>query len=188
MTLLLIGMAIWWGAHLLRGLAPAARASLDDRFGVKPAKGVIAVLLVLSVVLLVLGHQTSDFTPVYDPPTWTVHLNNLLMLIAVILFGASHSANNIKRVIRHPMLTSVKVWAFAHLIANGDLSSVLLFGGLLIWAVVQMIVINRREGPRERPGPAPIARDIKAVVIGTVVFIVITGLHFYVGGVWPFPR
>ena len=109
------------------------------------------------------------------------------MVLAVYLYAASGTKARIATKMRHPQLTAVKTWAVAHLLVNGDSASVVLFGGLLAWAVAEVIVINRASatGPR-RPGADPSA-EVKAIVGTVVVFAVIAGIHIWLG-YWPFPR
>ncbi len=172
--------------HSFPIFAPAQRAALHDRLGENPYKGVYSLLVLASLVLMVIGYRGADYVPVYAPPTWGLHLNNLLMVIAVALFGASHSKGNAKRFVRHPQLSAVTVWGVAHLLANGDLASVILFGGLAVWAVVAMIGTNRRDGPWVKPAPAPLKKDLILVAITIVLFVVIVVLHGWLGP-WPLP-
>ena len=110
------------------------------------------------------------------------------MLIAVFLVGAKDAKSGAKHYIRHPMLAGVKVWALAHLLVNGDLAAMILFGGMLLWAVVAMIGSNRRDGAWERPGKGDRAGLVRHVVITVVVFVVIVAIHGPLLGVSPFPR
>ena len=107
----------------------------------------------------------------------------LLILVAFILFGASNYPTRIKQLIRHPQLTGVIVWAFAHLLLNGDSRSVLLFGSLGAWAVLEIIFINKREGEWVKQPPPGWAREIRGLVISLVVFVVVVMLHPYMTGV-----
>jgi uncharacterized membrane protein len=185
MALLLAGIALWWAAHLFRRLAPAARAGLQTRMG-NAAKGAVALALVVSLVLMVIGYRGSDFIPVYDPPAWTRHLNNLLMLLAVALFGLGNSKSRLRGRLRHPMLLGVVTWSVAHLAVNGDLSSLLLFGLLGLWALLEILLINRAE-PRWTPYEGGSAKgDLRLAVITLVVYAVIAGIHTWLG-YWPFP-
>jgi uncharacterized membrane protein len=176
MTLIVIGLALWWGAHLLKRIAPDARASMGDA-----GKAVVAVLVVASVVLMVMGYRGSEFVEIWTPPAFLTHLNNLLMVFAVYLYAASGMKTGITRVIRHPQLTAVKTWAVAHLLVNGDLHSIVLFGGLLAWAVVSVILINRAQRDWTRPAPAPLGREIGAVVGAVVVTGAIMAVHNWLG-------
>lgn len=181
MTTLIIGLAVWTFVHYLKRLAPAVRASMDTKMGVGPAKGTIALLLVLSIVLMVIGYRNADDLYVYSPIAGMGHLNNLLMLFAVMLLGMGHSKGKMRSWFRHPMLMSVIVWAGAHLLVNGDLASVILFGGMAVWALIQMALINRAEPNWTRLEPGPIARDIRLIVIAAVLFAIIAAIHIWVG-------
>lgn len=176
MTLIILGVALWWGAHLFKRLAPARRAAMGDK-----AKGAVALLLVGSVVLMVLGYRGAEQVDLWYPPAFLVHVNNLLMVLAFYLYAASGSKTAITRVIRHPQLTGFKTWAVAHLLVNGDLASVILFGGLLAWAVVEVIVINRAESAWVRPAPAPARKEVTAVVATLVVVGIVMVIHNWLG-------
>jgi uncharacterized membrane protein len=186
MLLLILGLALWWAAHLLKRVAPARRAALEARFG-KGAKGVVAAAIGLGVILMIVGFRGSDFAPVYTPPPWTVHVNNLLMICAVVLMGMGQSKGRARSWLRHPMLTGVLVWAVAHLLVNGDLASLVLFGGMGLWALVSIPLINAQDGPWHRPEPGPVSGDVRLVLISLAVFAVITTIHTLLG-YWPFPR
>lgn len=186
MILLLLGLALWSVVHLLPVAAPARRAAYAEKLGAGPYKAVAAVLLVASVVLMVRGYQAAEIVDLWFPPAWTVHLNNLLMLLAFIVFTAGHARAGLRRLIRHPQLAGVKIWAFAHLLVNGDLASVVLFGGLLAWAVVSMILINRRDGAWLRPPETPRIRDVLHVAVSLAVFAAVAFVHAWLG-VRPFP-
>lgn len=175
-----LGVALWAGAHLFKRLAPARRAALGDA-----GRGLVAALLVLAVVLMVLGYRLAEPVQVWDPPPFLRHLNNLLVLLAFYLFAASGMKTRAARLIRHPMLTGVKLWAVAHLLVNGTLAGILLFGGLLAWAVVAVVVINRAEPAWQKPAPAAMGKEIGAVLGGVVVFAVAGWIHGWLGP-WPF--
>jgi uncharacterized membrane protein len=180
MTLIILGLILWWGAHLFKRLAPGPRARLGD-----PGKGLVALALLASVVLMVMGYRGNTAPDLWYPPAFLTHVNNLLMLLAVYLYAASGMKTRITRVIRHPQLTGFKTWAVAHLLVNGDLASVILFGGLLAWAVVAVIQINRAEPVWTRPEPAPVGKEAGAVLGAVVVTGVIGLVHNWLG-VWPF--
>ncbi|KKM19806.1 hypothetical protein LCGC14_1651900 [marine sediment metagenome] len=182
MTLLLIGIFLWVAAHLFKRVAPAQRRALQDRMG-KASKGLFAGILVLAVVLMVIGYKMAPVDPVYDPPVWGRHLNNLMMVIAVALFGLGKSKSRLRGTLRHPMLWGMVTWAVAHLLANGDLASVVLFGSMLVWALVEMPLINAQE-PAPPPYQGSVKGDIRLAVITVVVFIVIVLIHGWVGP-WP---
>ena len=185
MLWLLLGIALWWGAHLFKRLAPGPRAALRDRMG-DASKGLFAALLVVSVVLMVIGYRGTELGQIWTPPGWTVHLNNLLMLGSVFLFGVSGSKSRLRGRLRHPQLSGFILWAVAHLLVNGDWASVILFGLLLVWALVEIAVLNARA-PRPEPYTGgSVAGDIRLVVISIVVFIAIVLVHGWLGP-WPLP-
>jgi uncharacterized membrane protein len=105
------------------------------------------------------------------------------MLISIFLLGAANGPSNIKRYLRHPMLAGIVVWGSAHLIANGDSRSMVLFGGMIIWALLEMIIINKRDGAYERPESVPYKKDAIKMVIAIVVYTVFVFLHPYITGV-----
>ncbi len=185
MILLLLGIFLWWAAHLFKRMAPAQRTAMAEQMG-DASKGVIALALLVSLVLMVLGFRWSEWAPVYDPPSWGRHLNNLLMLIAVALFGVGNSKSRLRSKLRHPMLMGMLTWSVAHLLVNGDLSSVLLFGLLGIWAIVEMVVINRAEPIWTPWQGGSMSGDVRLGVITLVVFAVIAAIHTWLGYP-PFP-
>lgn len=176
MIWLIFGLALWWAAHLFKRLAPGARAKIGNA-----GRGLVTVLLLLSIWLMVKGYGQADGPYFWGRSAALVGINNLLMLFAVYLFAVSGAKTALARRIRHPMLTAVKVWATAHILVNGDLPSFILFGGLLAWAVVEVIVINRAEPVWTRPEPAPRDKEVKAIVITLVVFGVLAGTHHWLG-------
>jgi len=180
--MLIVGIALWWLAHLFKRLAPDLRASLGGL-----GKPGIAVVLLLSVVLMVIGYGGIDYLDVWQPPGFMVHVNNLLMLIALFLFTPAARRGRVIYGMRHPMLAGFKVWAFAHLLVNGDLASIVLFASLLAWAVVEMIVINRAEGSFEVSGDVGSLRNDALFLVGSIGVLFLVGyLHAWFG-VWPFP-
>lgn len=184
MTILILGLILWVAAHFFKRLMPEQRAAMGDK-----GKGLVALLVVASLILMVLGYRAADFIPVWNPPSFFTHINNLLMLLALWIYGSS-AAKGAKAwpayKTRHPQLLGVKVWAFAHLLVNGDLASIILFGGLLAWAVASVIAINRAEPDWTPPAPAGRKTYIRLAVIAAVLFVIIAGLH-YALGVSPFP-
>lgn len=180
MTMLILGLLLWSVAHLMKRVAPDARATLQDRIG-DASRSVFAVLILGSVVLMVIGYQNYTGTVFWGRTAATTGINNLLMVLAVYLFAASGAKTRITRFIRHPQLTAFKLWAIAHLLVNGDTASFLLFGGLLVWAVVEVIVINRQT---PRPAPQtdyPASKEVKAIIATLVVFTLISGIHIWLG-------
>ena len=180
-VLLLLGVFLWIDAHWVKRLVPTLREGMNERFGSGPARGIIAGAIFLSIVLMVIGYRGSETVPVYAPFAGAGHLNNLLMIAAVICLGMGSSKGRMRTWLRHPMLTGVVIWAVAHLLVNGDVASLILFGGIGFWAVTSIILINKQEGVWVRPAAGSIAGDLKLLVISAVVFTVIVTIHVLLG-------
>lgn len=176
MTLLILGLALWAYSHLMKRVTPGFRASLGDKSG----KLVATVLTVISLVLIVYGFMHSEVIQIWNPPAFLKHINNLLMLIAVFLLGVGYVPGVVRNKMRHPMLGAVKTWAVAHLLVNGDLASMILFGSILAWAVVDLIMINKMQ-PWSRPAPGPVRNDLIWLVGAAVVMGGIGMIHAHLG-------
>jgi hypothetical protein len=155
--LLLVGLVVWIGAHLFKRVMPDRRAAMGD-----PAKGAVAIALLVSLVAIVIGYRNSElgFVQVWFPPSFMVHIANVLMLLAVYVFFAGGAGVWLGRRIRHAQLSGVKAWALAHLLVNGDLASIVLFGGMLAWAVMEVIFINKAEPNWEPAAPKGAGMEI----------------------------
>jgi len=143
MEILVIGLVIFFGIHLIPA-APELHGRLKARMGAHGWKGFMALIAIAGFAMIVLGWQRAPFAPVYTPPAFGHWLPRIVMLPALILLAAAYMPSNIKRFTRHPMLWATVLWAVAHLFANGDLRSLLLFGSFLIWALFDMWSANRR--------------------------------------------
>ncbi|GLS88119.1 membrane protein [Cypionkella aquatica] len=176
MSWLILGLALWSGAHFFKRVAPQARAAMGAR-----GKLLVTVLSLLAVVLMVIGYRAADFTPLYTPLPGMGHANNTLMLVSLFLFGVGGTKGTLYPKIRHPMLWGVVVWAVAHLLVNGDLASVVLFGGLGLWALISMLLINRSEVWLAPLGGRGLKGDMMNLV-GTLVLLgVIAMIHQWLG-------
>lgn len=183
MTLLIAGLLVWSFVHFIPTLAGPLKQNLTDRFGPGGYKLIFTALILLSIALMVFGWRSIEPIFLYALPYGLKHVFMLLILIAFILMGASNYPTRIKSFVRHPQLTGVAVWALAHLLLNGDSRSVVLFGGLGIWALLEIILINRREGAWVKPAPAGWAREFRGLAISVVVFVVFAVAHPYFTGV-----
>ncbi len=187
MIWLWLGVALWSGIHFIPSLAQGMRASLIERLGETFYKIAFALGIVLSIVFMIVGWRSTAPIGIYDPPAWGAPVGSLLVLVAFILFGVAHGKTNVKRFIRHPQLTGLVIWAAGHLLANGDNRSLVLFGMLGLWAIVEMMLISRREGAWARPDPMPLTGEIRPVVAGLVIFAAFLFAHPYLFGVSPIP-
>jgi uncharacterized membrane protein len=192
LAIMILGLAAFIGTHVVTTRRDT-RAALIARLGEGPYKGLYSAASIIGVVLIGWGfgvYRATGWIDIWYPPTWTRHVTALLVLIASICVVAAYSPGRIKTTLKHPMLAGVKLWAFAHLISNGDLGSIILFGSILGWAVFDRISLKRRSDPGAPPIPVggPM-KDMVAVVGGTVLFLVLGFLfHPYVVGVPAFGR
>lgn len=176
MTLLILGVLLWSLPHLFKRLAPQARAAMGPQ-----GRAMVGGLVAISVVLMVIGYRAADGAVYWGRSPALVGINNLLMLISVYLFAAAGMKTALARKIRHPMQIGFLLWSVAHLLVNGDVASFVLFGGLAVWALAEIALINRAE-PRWTP---PVGKGGKMelfAILGTViVFGAIAGLHYALG-------
>lgn len=176
MTWLVLGLLLWTGSHLFKRLAPGPRVAMGDA-----GRGVVAMLNLAAIVLMVIGYRQADGAVFWGRTPMLAGINNLLMLISVYMFAAAGMKTALARRMRHPMLGAVKAWALAHILVNGDVPSFVLFGGLMGWAVLAVILINRAEPDWTPPEPAPATKEIVAVAASAVVFAVIAAIHAWLG-------
>ena len=175
MLALLFGLVLWAGAHLFKRVAPDLRARTGNL-----GKGIVTALLLSAVLAMIFGYRSAEFVPLWEPPSFARHLNNLLMVIAFYCFGVGATRGLTAGWLRHPQLTAVGLWAVAHLLVNGDLASLVLFGGLLIWALAEMVVLNRVSA-WSRPAETSLKGDVVALVVGLVLMSLAAGVHFWLG-------
>lgn len=176
MTILILGVVLWWAAHLFKRLAPGARASLGAK-----GKGIVAIALVVSVALMIVGYRGADGAFFWGRHPATVGINNLIMIFALYLTSPGPSKGALFYKMRHPMLIGFLLWAVAHLLVNGDVPSFVLFGGLGLWAIAEIIVINRADPEWTSPAKGPIKKDIIFMVASLVLLAVIGGIHTWLG-------
>ena len=188
MAFLIAGVVLWAAVHLFPSLVPSARATLIKSLGENLYKGLVTVDIVIARALIVYGWRTTELAIWYVPPLLGSPIVTLLVFIAFYLFAAANAPGNTKRYLRHPMLTGTIVWGVAHLLANGENRSVVLFGGIALWAFISILLINRREGAYEKPGPVPLSRDLMTFAATAVVFAIVLFGHEWAFGVSPIPR
>ena len=188
MTLLVIGVLLWIVVHLVPTLARPFRQSMIDRLGENGYKGGFSLAMLASLVFIVLGWRSTPEMYLYVLPAWSRTLGFVLMIVAFLLLGAAHHPTRIKRFIRHPMLTGVFVWSVSHLLMNGTTRALVLFGGLGLWAIVEIMLINRREGLYIKPDPARLGEELRGFFISAIIFGVVIFLHPWFAGVSALPR
>ena len=190
MTLLIAGLIIFLGAHSMRIFAEDFRENLIARLGEIKWKGLISALSIAGITLIIIGYGDARTTPVelWQPPIWGKHLALLLNLLAFILLVAAYvPRNSIKAKIGHPMVAAVKIWALAHLLANGTLVDLLLFGSFLLWSVLDFRISRKRDRANSVVrAPGAMSNNILTVVLGIVLWAVfLLWLHARFIGVQP---
>ena len=181
MTLLIMGNILWIIAHSFKRILPNFRNALGTS-----GKGAVALSLLIALMLIITGYRSAEYIAVWTPPYFLVHINNILMIVAIFVFALGYTKGRLRCRLRHPMLTSVKIWAVAHLLVNGDLASLILFGSMLAWAVLAVILINRSE-TWSAPDPGATKRDFGLVFMVVSIFLLMSAFH-WIFGVSPFPR
>ncbi len=183
MKFLIIGLLAWSVIHLIPSCGIALKNSLISHFGEGIYKAIFSLSIILSLVLIVWGWRSVTPIYLYHLPEFVKPISLVLLFIGFILFGATPCKTRIKRIIRHPQMLSVVLWSVAHLLVNSDSRSVILFGALGCWAILEMIFINRREGVWKKPELPSWKQEIKCCAIGLAMFIVVVLLHPYIAGV-----
>lgn len=176
MLLLILGLALWVGVHFWKRIAPNHRASFGEK-----GKMIVAIGSALAIVLMVVGYRGWDGTVYWGRSPAMTGINNLLMVLAFYVFATSAAKTKLTAYIRHPQLTAVMIWAFAHLLVNGDAPSFVLFGGLFAWAAAEVVVLNRANGPRGPYHVVPVKKEITAVIVTVVVVAVVSAIHAALG-------
>lgn len=168
------GLVLFLGAHVFvsrRG----EREALIARLGRGPYLGLFSLVSIVGLLVIGVGfarYRAAGLIPLWYPPAWTRHIVVALMWPASIAVVAAYIPGDIKRVLKHPMLVGVKIWAAAHLCANGDLGGMILFGSVLAWAVYDRISLRHRSDPGAPPIPVGGRRnDVIAIVVGTIVYL-----------------
>jgi uncharacterized membrane protein len=189
-TTLILGLVIFLGTHSVSILAPAWRDATAAKLGPMAWRAAYSLLSIVGFLLIIRGYAAARLDPVviYQPPVFLRHVAALLMLPVFPLLLAAYLPGRIKTATKHPMLAATKAWATAHLLANGMLADVLLFGGFLAWAIADRISAGKRPA-RPLPGAPPSKfNDLIAIVGGLAVYAVfVTWAHARLFGVAPFP-
>lgn len=191
MVLLFLGLVMFLGAHSLRAYAPDFRARMIKALGDGPFRAVYALVALVGLALIVVGYDAArpGVWVLYYSPMWLKGITGFLMIFAFASLSISlFPAGKLKPLLRHPMLLAVKIWAFAHILANGDLASLLLFLAFLGWAVADRISLKRREeaGELKPVAPGPVSNDVIAIAVSLVVYVLfVWKLHYWLIGVQP---
>jgi uncharacterized membrane protein len=178
MLILVLGLIIFIGVHIVP--TTNFKATLTDRLGAKGYKGAFALASALGLLLIIVGFAQSEIIPIWEPQPIGRSLALSAMPLVFILLASAYLKTNIRRFIKHPMLTALMLWSLLHLGANGDLRSLLLFGALGSYALVDMFITRQQAA---QPTPQPILNDVIVVVVGFVATGILAFAHNYFAGV-----
>ena len=181
MTILILGIVVFLGIHLLPTF-PEVRTRFKKKLGENGYKVVFALIALAGLILIIDGMGNRDILQVWEPPVYLSHLALVLMLPVFTLVAAAYIPCNMKRFTRHPMLWGVTLWAVAHLLANGDAGSILLFGGFLVYSLYDMWSANKR-GAEKSTKTWPLIYDIGVATVGVLAYVLFFFLHPYIIGV-----
>ncbi len=190
---LILGLILFLGIHLARVVAPEFRANAIATRGDGPWKGIysVASLIGFGLIIWFYNDAVASGPYLYEPPVWMKHINALLMLFASISIAVyQFPAGRLKAWLKHPMLLAVKIWALGHLLANGSLAAILLFGSFLAWAIIVRIWLKKREqrGEAKLPVAGDVKWDVLSILVGLAVYaLFVGGLHLWLFGVAPIP-
>jgi len=191
LALLIIGLIAFIGIHVLVSLRQS-RSALIGRIGEGPYRGIFSLVSVIGLGLIIYGfgrYRADGLIPVWSPPTFLRPIAEVLMWPAFVLVVAAYIPGTIKAVLKHPMLAGIKLWAFAHLLANGDLGGIILFGSILAWAVYDRITLKRRVDAGGPPIPVGgLRNDLLAVVVGTLIYLAVGFVFHPLAGLPVFGR
>jgi uncharacterized membrane protein len=183
MTRLAFGILLWSIVHLFPAVAVDLRKALFERMGEYPYKGIFSLLVIIALYLIISGWGSIAPEEIfYTAPQWGGLAAGLLVFAGFILFFAPYPANNLKRILRHPQLIGTACWGVGHLLAIGSPRAIVLFGGLTAWALVEIVLINRRDGEWIKPDKAPYKKDLSLVLFGSLAYVAFLFTHHMLFG------
>jgi uncharacterized membrane protein len=175
MIILTVGIVIFFAVHAIP-ISQSARTSLVSRLGENRFKGVFALFSIAGFAAIIISMKNAPFSPVWNPPSWSVGAANLLMPVAFCLLVAAYVPNNFRHVIRNPMLAATLLWALTHLLSNGDLASIMLFASFGIFAIVDMVSVNKRAD-KPTMSRKSLYFDVLTIGIGLTTFWTVRYFH-----------
>jgi len=179
-NLLILGIIIFFSIHLVP-ISPLKNI-LINRFGEKKYKGLFSLIALAGLLIIIYGFGSADFYLIWDPLPYSKEIALALMPISIVLLAAANMQTNIKRFIKHPMLIGILIWSFVHLIANGDLRSIMLFVSFGVYALID-IIFSKKILTTNNSTNYTLTKDIIVVIIGLLVYAVIVHFHQYIAGV-----
>ena len=187
MIWLVLGVLVFAAIHILPAF-PGARRRAVERYGEHRYKGLFSLAVLAGITLIAIGWRASPPRYLYAPPSGAATVALALNFVATVLVVAAYLPSNLKRAVRNPQLAGALVWAGAHLLANGDSRSLALFGGIGLWAILEIRLLNRRDGAWQRPAPLPLGAELKVIGAAVAAFAALYLIHPFITGVSPLPR
>ena len=183
MSLLVLGVLLFAGVHFIPSLAPGVKAGWLERMGEGGYKGIFSLLLLGSFALMIGGWRSAHPEFLYRPPAALYEFALALLAAAFLLMVVSNRPSRLRRIIRHPQLSGVALWGIAHLLLNGDNRSVVLFGGMAAWALLEIFAINRREGTWSKDASPSWGTESVNVLAAAITVAVFVYIHPWLSGV-----
>lgn len=178
MDILLLGLAIFFAVHLIPSFVNV-RLKIINQLGMTKYMGLYSITALIGLVLIIYGKSVAEFKAIWNPPVWNSTLVLPVMLLAFYLFAAADMKSNIKRFIRHPMLLGILLWSGVHLIANGDLASIVLFGSFAVFSLIAIVSANLR-GALVQTEKYPVKKDVISLLAAIVAYVIfILFIHPY---------
>ena len=188
MSLLILGIVTWSVIHFIPAVAVDFRSGLVQRFGLPVYKGVFGLIAISALLVIIHGWKAASVQPVFEPPVWGAYITIVLCYFAFILLFAPYMENSFSRLLRHPQLTGALLWGLGHLFSSGEARSVVLFAGFSVWALLEIFLINRRDGAWTRPAPASMMANLRLILAGTGFFALFMYMHSWLFGVGAVPH
>ena len=180
MNLLILGIIIFFSIHLVP-ISPLKKI-LINRLGENKYKGLYSLIALVGLLIIIYGFGHADFHPVWDPLPYSREITLALMPISMVLLAAANVQTNIKKFIKHPMLIGIFIWSFVHLIANGDLRSIILFASFGVYALID-IIFSKKVLMAKNTTNYTLTKDIIVFIIGLLIYAIIVHFHQYIAGV-----
>ena len=181
MIWLIIGLILFFGAHIQKRMFTSLRSKLIDIIGETGQRGIVALTSSVGLILIILGYKLSDTIYLYDLGPWGLFLNNIAMMFSIGFLLLGHSKSRFRRYFRHPMLISVIYWSVSHLLANGDLKAVILFSGFAVWALMEILLINRAVINFKPFAGGSLKGDVKFFVFSITAYLALSLIHLQLG-------
>ncbi len=183
MEFIISGLLLWSIVHLMPALTPSMRERLISRFGENTFKLIFTALIILSITLIVYGWRNSTTSIIYQPVLALKPLAITMLFFSFIFFASAIQPTRVLTFIRHPQLMFVLVWSLAHLILNGEFRSIVVFGCLGVWALLEILFINKRDGAWNKPDVPSLTQEIKGLILGIILFVLLIFGHGFISGI-----